>query len=314
MDENEIVNILCATDNNYISYCGIMLTSVFETNKHVRVDAYIIIDEPLPKNEQKRFAKLATKYNNSIYYLQIDKSITEKFPVKGSKYWTNATYYRLYASEMLPNRVHRVLYFDCDVIVNGKLDNLWQVDMINKAVGCVYDIFDYNGDNPNRLNYPIEAGYFNAGVLLINLDYCREHTIWKKYMDILNSDLDLVCNDQDVLNAALWDKKVQLPITYNFQIQFLKHYFYDKSSPWMQLEIQKTKDNPVVIHYASPRKPWNVLYYKMPYKQIWEKYKQISPWRYMLPRLPDYKVTNYIVKRFLLWPLGLMWQDEYISY
>ena len=30
---SKTINILCATDDNYVPYCGIMLTSVFDNNK-----------------------------------------------------------------------------------------------------------------------------------------------------------------------------------------------------------------------------------------------------------------------------------------
>ena len=313
MNHKETINILCATDANYVPYCGIMLTSVFESNKHARVDAYILIDKPLPQKAQRCFAKLAAKYDNGIYYLLIDNSFLEKFPIKGMNYWSIATYYRLYASELLPDSVHRILYLDCDIIVDGNLDYLWQVDMTDKAAGCIPDIFDYSGEFQRRLQYPVEAGYFNAGVLLINVDYWRKHAIGQQCLDFLANHYDLIeANDQDVLNAVLWDKKMALPLSYNFQIQYLKTNFYKALTKYRK-DIDDTKTSPIIIHYAAPVKPWQVLYYKMPYKQLWRRYKWKSQWWYLLPQLPKHKTVNYLIKRFVLWPLGIMYTKQYID-
>ena len=235
----------------------------------------------------------------------------ERFPIKGMSYWSIATYYRLYASELLPESVHRILYLDCDIIVNGKLDYLWEIDMTDKAAGVVPDIFEYDGHFQRQLHYPEEAGYFNAGVVLINVDYWREHNIGLRCFDFLANHYDIIeGNDQDVLNAVLWNSKISLPLTYNYQIQYLKDNFYINLTKYRQ-EIESTKMNPIIIHYAAPEKPWNVLYYKMPYKKIWWQYKLKSPWWYILPQLPQRKTIKYLAKRYILWPLGVMYKPQY---
>ena len=308
----QTIHLLCATDDNYVPYCGVMLTSVFENNKENRVNVYVIIDKPLSLSNQRRFQKLADQYSQTIEYLLIEKEQVSKFPTKGMDYWSIAMYYRIFAEELLPQDIDRILYLDCDIIVRGSLAPLWEMDKTGKAVGIVPDIFTFYDDCYERLQYPKEAGYFNSGVLLMNLVYWREHKICQQCMDYLQENYErLFANDQDVLNAVLWDKKMRLPITYNYQVQFLGKYFYFKEEPALREEIDETKANPVVIHYAVPTKPWNVLYYKMPYKKIWWQYKRQSPWWYVLPSLPKRKTLNYLIKRYLLWPFGITWKSEY---
>ena len=130
--DKEIVSILCATDNNYAPCCGVMLSSVFESNRDSRVMAYVLIDKPMDRWNTSRFAKLAQKYESSIVFVMVNNSYLEKFPIKGMDYWSIATYYRLYVAELLPKDVHRILYLDCDIIVKGNLCPLFQMDMENK--------------------------------------------------------------------------------------------------------------------------------------------------------------------------------------
>ena len=312
LEMKESIYILCATDNNYAPYCGVMLSSVFESNIGSRVKAYVLIDKPMDRRNINRFDRLAKKFGGSIVFVMVDNSFLGKFPIKGMEYWSIATYYRLYAAELLPKDIHCILYLDCDIIVQGDLRSLWELDMTDKAVAGVSDIYECCGKFQRQLHYSEEVGYFNAGVLLINLDYWREYAIGQQLLDFLANHYDLVeANDQDVLNAVLWDKKALLPLTYNYQIQFRKKYFYLKSSEKMRQEIDSTTE-PVIIHYAAPQKPWNIKYYKMPFKQVWWYYKRKSPWWYLLPQLPKHKTVNYLVKRYLLWPLGVKYEQLYI--
>lgn len=308
MRKNQTINILCATDDNYVPYCGIMLTSVFENNTESSICAYILIDKPLSAHNNKKFNQLAKKYKQQIECILVDKSYLEHFPIKGMDYWSIATYYRLYAAELLPKTIDRVLYLDCDIIVTSSLASLWDIEMKDIAICAVPDIFIYSDEYQNRLHYPTSNGYFNAGVVLMNLDYWRTHSIGQKCLDFLGEHYDwIVANDQDVLNAILHDKKIDLPLKYNFQLQFLSNHFFNLQTKEMQEQIMKTINNPIIMHYAYSIKPWSVMYYKMPFSNLWKEYKHKSLWKYMLPTFPKgRKSMNWIIKRFILWSLGIM--------
>ena len=111
---------------------------------------------------------------------------------------------------------------------------------------------------------------------------------------------------KDVLNAILWDRKLELPLTYNYQLQFLSSYFFNLQSPSMKQNILDTYENPTIIHYAYSIKPWSVMYYRLPFSDVWEHYKRISQWSHTLPTLPRRKVVNNLIKRYIMWPMGLM--------
>ena len=176
---SETINILCATDDYFAPYCGIMLTSVFENNQKHKCCVYIFISQPLKKKNTKRFVKLGDKYGQTISFIQVDISSYnyDQLIHEGDRV-SVATFYRLYAGELLPQSVNRVLYLDGDIIVTGDLSQLWGIDMTGRAVAAVDDAVFAN-KRPKELHYPEEAGYFNAGVLLMNLDYWRKNDIGK---------------------------------------------------------------------------------------------------------------------------------------
>lgn len=304
----QTINILCATDDNYVPYCGVMLTSLFENNQGEQINVYILIDKPLSARNTNKFEQLAFRYNQQIEFVLINNEQLAKFPTKGMDYWSIAMYYRIFATELLPKTVSKLIYLDCDIIVNGSIKEVFNIDLQDKAIGCVSDIYIYTDESQKRLGYASRDGYFNSGVLLINLDYWREYSVCQKCLTYLNQNYNrLFANDQDVLNAVLHDKKIDLPLKYNFQLQFLSNHFFNLQTKEMQEQIKITSNNPIIMHYAYRTKPWNVMYYKMPFLYLWKEYKHKSLWKYMLPTFPKgHKAFNWIIKRFLFWPLGIM--------
>lgn len=305
--KKDSINILCATDDNYVPYCGIMLTSVFENNKDVAVNAYVLTDHPLCSSNRKKMEQLAKRYEQNIHFVLVDNNFVKNYPTKDMPYWSIAMYYRLYAEKLLPQTIDKILYLDCDIIVNGSLNELFNIDLEGKAVAAVADIYAFSDERQNNLSYPPTAGYFNSGVLLMNLSYWRELKIGEQCLKYLTANYDkLSANDQDVLNAVLWDKKVSLPLQYNYQIQFLSSYFFNLQTPDMQQEILKTFEHPLIVHFAYAIKPWSIMYYKKPFLSEWEYYQRISPWKHLCKSLSTRKPLNNFIKRFIMWPLGLM--------
>ena len=115
----------------------------------------------------------------------------------------------------------------------------------------------------------------------------------------------LQSNDQDVLNYVLKDSKRILPLTYNYQIQFLSKYFQSEVfSDSFKREIG-AEANPLIIHYAAPIKPWMIEYYRMPYAKLWHTYKRKSQWRFLKDELPRGNEIKSLIKRYFLWPLNI---------
>ena len=63
------INILCATDNNFAPFCGIMLTSLFRNNRNNQICVYIIVDETFSQKEKQRFLSLGTKEGQEINFI-----------------------------------------------------------------------------------------------------------------------------------------------------------------------------------------------------------------------------------------------------
>jgi len=302
------INIVCATDEKYVPYCGVMLTSLFENNADRRICVYILIDRPLATHSQKLIRQLGTQYGQQIKYCLVDRRLFEEYPIKGKdkEHLSIVTYYRIFAADILPDDVRNVLYLDCDIVVNRSIGCLFDMDWEGFAVGTVPDMCTEWQEYYDRLGYDRGIGYFNAGSLFMNLAYWRENQVREKCMTYLSKNYDrLQNNDQDVLNVVTRHIKKDLSVSFNYQIQLRMPYFFNTFSEKMKTDILNT-DSPHIIHFAAELKPWMAKYYSYPYYDVWQKYKRLSPWRRMRDELPKKRAWATLIKRYLFWPFGLM--------
>ena len=301
-NSKETISVLCATDDNYAPYCGIMLTSLLESNKESRFEVYLLLDGDLSKANEKKYKELEQLYDCSITLMTVDNRLLEKCPVNQRKdvdnhSWVSMpTYYRLLAAELLPHSVNKVLYLDCDIAVDGDIRPLWETDLTDKAVG---GIVDCDGEsNCIRMGYSEQDGYFNAGVALYNLEYWRNHNTTEEFLNYINDNGSrLLLMDQDVINGVLHDKKQWLLERYNFQVSYFDPLFWEGYSAAFKSKILSESKKAVVIHYCGSLKPWNFRYYGCPFYAVWDKYRKISLWKTSRITRPRSTYLKFLVKR-----------------
>lgn len=304
------MNVICSTDSNYVAYCGVMLTSLLKNNKDV--DIYVTIDTHFPDNKKQELLRLEQKYDCNIRFVMVDSVLLNSCRTDCNEYISKATYYKMFAAQLLPITENRVIYLDCDIIINGSLQELWNTDLSGYAMAGVPDIYNEADETYARLRYPKEKGYVNAGMLVINLEYWREHNVLQRCLDYIeqNKENILWC-EQDVLNALLHEYTLHLPLKFNYQIPILMKCHYESFSHERQQCILAER-RPVVLHYVSGIKPWMMEYYACPFFDEWQAYKRKSLWRMCFPVLPRHNKFKTIVKRYILWPLGWKRSNPYI--
>lgn len=277
------MDIVCSTDSCYVMQTGIMLTSLFENNREADIRVHVL-HNGIDSNSLALIERIASDYGQKITFCHVDETLCSAFPIGrdgqnthvGTSY---ATYYRLFLSELLPNDINRVLYLDGDIIVMDSLNELWATDMHDKAIAAVPDSYNNKIEHYNRLHYPQPMGYFNAGVLLINLDYWRTNNVVSAFCQYASARHDsLYCHDQDILNYVFRDSKIVLPLRYNM----LNEYWFQTRHSVVSWEFESQmlygQQHPAIIHFTGLPKPW-FSNCRHPMKREFERYRAISPWR-----------------------------------
>lgn len=243
------MNIALCTDDNYANHCAICITSILENNKDEDCHVYVLTGGLTAENNQK-FSYLADFYHQKVDVMVMDVSVFSH--LQSTNHLSQSMYYRF----LLPQVVDgdNVLYLDCDIIVRYPLKDLFNIDLTNMACGVVED---QCGDDI-RLHNPINmfSRYFNSGVLFMNLDYWRKNNVAQDLVDfIANFKGQLMCPDQDALNAVLEGKVKFLDYKYNYQQGFYGDLTWLRADKWPA--IKEARKNPVVVHYTAGEKPWH---------------------------------------------------------
>ena len=274
------MNIVCATDNNFVQHCSIMLVSLLKNNSDV--DVYLLTEGLTASNESIIREEVEANGGN-LHVCIVDSSIVEKFPmptIAGLSHISRATYYRLLISDLLPEEVEKAIYFDCDIIINGDLTELWECDLSDYAIAAVPQVgFGFEAE---RLGYPIEYGYFNAGVNVINLKYFREHGIIEELLQYIADNYSKIkFHDQDTLNGVLYNRCLHILPQWNMTSAIYVYQLKrrgDRQGGKLINDYSEEKKNalkylnsPIVVHYVSRPKPWqkNCIH---PQRKLYYKY------------------------------------------
>lgn len=279
------MDIVCNIDDSYTKYCVVMMTSLFENNKGEDLNIHIIASDLLPANLSILSDVVEKKYSHKLYCYLVGDSLLSGFPIEDKSHISISTYYRLFLSSILPKDLPKVIYLDCDLLVRGSIRELWEQNVEGYAIGCVEDMWSGKADNYSRLHYDSLFSYFNAGVLLANLDYWRKSNFEEKALDYIRKYPErLLFNDQDVLNAIFHNQKVFISFRWNMQDGFFRQKRRLRKDVWSELD--KELKCPVIIHYTGSKKPWN---YKSihPYKSEYFNYLDMTRWKGERPEI-DY--------------------------
>ena len=171
-------------------------------------------------------------------------------------------YFRLCAHQFLPSGVERILYLDPDIVCINPISDFFHMDMGNHlfvAAEHSQTTKIVRPLNKFRLKTPNAKGYFNTGVLLMNVALMRERVqIDEIFQFIEENKYKLILPDQDILNALYWD--LIMPVDeyiYNYDARY---YDFARLYPALKYDLDWIKKNTKFIHFCGKDKPWQEDY------------------------------------------------------
>jgi len=310
----ETIDVVLCTDKNYAMPAAALICSLCErTPAHFVF--HLFTDIPDTSFEVKAIKSTADLYDASLQVYEVSPDLIDFVPV-GKSYQPGrvsvATYYRLMISLLLPESVHKALYLDTDMICAESIENLWSIDIEDVPLAAVEDVFVGKKEHlRGRTELFGNAKYFNAGVLLINMDYWRESNVFDVFKDIVVKFYErLSFHDQDVLNLAFIDKVKLIDRRYNVYDVFFHEKIEHCNIDFQELQLIRTQ--PVLVHFCSDMKPW-IRGFRHPYASLFLKYKANTPWkRQRLALKKAYSIRERIINILVF--LGLhKYNGDYIS-
>ncbi len=264
-----MIPVFLISDENYAKYTAVTIQSVLSGTKE-KIEFYLL-DGGITQESKDKISKVVKNTGNDIEFIPIDVNLFQNFP--NIAHFSINTYFRYLIPDLKPS-IHKALYIDTDMIIKGDVSDIYNTDMDNHGIAAVpylteelkpHDLANYK----KALNLPQSHKYFNAGLLLIDCDYWRQHNISQVLMTKtaeLHNKLNMP--DQDVLNIVFAENYKILPKQYNLIVDTSVKYFDFN-------HYLKTLDGCYVLHYTGGRevRPW--MHAKVPcYQTFWNIAKQ----------------------------------------
>ena len=309
---SEPYEIFLASDNRYAREIGVAIASVLTHSTPEERFSFHILDGGISETNRFRIEQLKSIKDFDIEFVRIDESVFEACPITAGSHFSPATYYRFLIPRLAPN-LKRVLYLDCDLLVVDSLRELWSTDISQHYAAAVEDTWTYPAEV-----YKYDLGmnrtepYFNAGVMLINLQRWRDErldvTLFKTMAELeKNGTIRYV--DQDVLNYHLRGQVRVLPLRWN--VQQTLYFMTSQHVVYSREEMNDARDNPAIVHFSGDRKPWHAGCIH-PERDRYERYVNKTAWgSYKRPAgIVDW-LERY--RRLAVTPSGFLMRDFWMQ-
>lgn len=268
------MNLFVALDSNYIYPLCVMFNSLAKTNAGNSFDIYVAYSS-LTEEDFAKMEHALGDLDARIHRVFVDDDMFSGAPVLSRL--SKATYYRLLIGEILPADVDRLLYLDPDIVINGDLTPMYNLDLRGKVLAGATHLTDFEqwvNHHRLRVKRKRRSCYINAGVLLIDLDLWRKNVTLKIILDYIQKwHSYLLLADQDVINVLFADKL--LPIDerrYNLDERSYRFSAKDSAGE-KKIDLNWVRENTLVIHYNGKNKPWGATEYKGLLGEFYEKHK-----------------------------------------
>lgn len=278
------MNVMYTCDNNFVWLMEISVISLFENSKNIENLKVYLLGEKVSQENKEELRRVSEKYKRRIEIIDVPEITIP--PSLVSSRWPLSAYTRLFSGQILPPNVDKILYLDCDTIISGDISELDEIEFDGNIAYAVKDCV--SGSYKKNIGLDKNAPYFNAGVILFDINELREIDVNKKIEEYMKKYMELInYADQDIFNGIFDGKIGELSPKFDFmtinavhtyeEVQTLRHptNFYSKE------EFDIAKKNPVIIHYTTNMlviRPWfsNTNH---PLKDEFKKYMDMSIWK-----------------------------------
>ncbi len=257
------IQVATGVSRNFLEPLIVMGTSLAVNNKNNKIVFNIFHEDFTNEDIEKVREKLERYQGLELKFFFVTKKMVEGLPL--AQHFRLATYFRV-LSPMILEDLDKLLYLDTDMIIDGDIRELWEIDIDNFILAAVRE--EAVGELEKRLNLPVNYKYFNAGTVLLNLKKIREKKIFEKVLEYLKDNSnEMLYLDQDALNALIYQDWLEIDEKWNYHNTFVLK------------RLEKLKnvliDEPIIIHYTGPLKPWHSES-KHVLKYLYLKYENIA--------------------------------------
>ena len=271
--------IVLAGDRNYTTQLETTIKSILYHNRDVKI--YVLNQDIMPDWFRKP-RKIARMLGSEIIDVKLPEQAIFQDWIKQAHISSIA-----YARYFIPDYIQEdtVLYLDCDLLINDKLDSLFEQGVQEHSIAAIRNV---NGQG------------FNTGVLLINNKKWRQEKLKDRLIEqyilttkeVEEGRFENFNGDQTIFNQVLQDNWLELDRAYNLQVGHDVVALYNN---WQ--EHLAFNDKPVVIHFTTYRKPWTTLIANR-YRDLWWEFHDLEWSQILQHHLGEFELISPLDKEF----------------
>lgn len=246
------IHIALTFDANFWAPAYATMRSVCLYSRRRDAITFHLLHRTLDARKKADLGRIETEFGARLEWYDLDQSTlfdTLAKTLPENKRLSNIVYARLMIDRLVDPAIRRVLYIDCDVLVRASIEQLYDIDLAGNAIAAVRDpagpiIFAGRDFAGNRDLFDIADSYFNAGVILIDLERWKARDLLgliERFM--ADGTMARLYYDQDFLNIAFARDWLALPPVWNLMDPHRTHEPLD----------------PRIVHYTGESKPWNLV-------------------------------------------------------
>lgn len=276
------VYIALSTSDEFAPYASVTLQSIMEQASSHRQYNIAVLAKGFKRETSEIFGLMASlRANIHLHLIDVTEITQGRLPSLS----------RFHLLDILPE-IKKILYIDGDMMVLCDIGEIYDTELGDAWVGAVRDYpisgrppaakrkdIGYIRENVGILNP--EQVYFNAGLMLMNLDALRENGITAKRCYEL-WDMNPSGHrfwDQDVLNPLCINHVKYLPYRWNVMRFPSLEYFSDAQDAE---RVRQEFKIPQIIHFSGGRKVWGLNYSGefgawYAWRVMWWEYARRSP-------------------------------------
>ena len=239
------VPIFFTVDNAYTPFLAVTLQSLVDNSSRENNYLIKVLYTSMTEENKEKINKYKRE-NIDIEFVDLNQYIEKiKDKLYTRDYYSKTTYFRLFLPELYPE-LKKALYLDSDIVILADIAELYNIDIGNNLIGATPDeavgnVKVFQEYVEKVIGVSSYKKYFNAGILVMNLEELRKFKFQDKFLHLLETVKYEVAQDQDYLNRLCkgrvklidgsWDK---MPIGGNvLKRQELKLVHYNLvSKPW----------------------------------------------------------------------------------
>ena len=261
------VPVVFAADDNYVPMLTTTIFSMLKNADPKRFYDVIVLHKDITRANQQLIREYFAQFPQATVRFYDVLPVVDGYNLTTSNAHISVeTYYRFIIQDALPY-YSKILYLDSDLIINGDVSGLYDTDLEGHALAAVRDI-DFLGNlnmpdgerrrySDRKLGLKDPYGYFQAGVLVMNLDRMRELHSVDEWLRIA-SDPDYIYNDQDILNQECAGDVKYLDYAWNVMHDCGGRVsgIFNFAPAAVYKAYMKSREAAKIVHYAGYDKPW----------------------------------------------------------